>query len=195
MDRFESGMHIYIKNMVCNRCVKVVKEGLEKIGLEVDYIRASCEAEINSPKEIDPEKIKAVLEENGFELLEDKNHKLIEKVKTLIIDLIDNKKGEKLNQNYSDILSKEIGKDYHTISTLFSSTENITIEKYIILQKIERIKELIVYDELNLSEIAFRLGYSSVAHLSNQFKQVTGMSPSEFKKLRNKDRKPLDRVK
>jgi AraC family transcriptional regulator len=186
--------HIYIKNMVCNRCIKVVQEEFEKLNLLVKDIRLG-EAVIEGTEKVNPNKIKEVLEKNGFELLEDKNVKLIEQVKTLVIELIHhNKKGELLKENYSDYISKKIGKDYSYISHLFSSVEGITIEKYIIQQKIEKVKELLIYDELTLSEISYQLGYSSVGHLSSQFKQVTGMSPSEFKKLTSKDRKPLDEV-
>jgi len=180
--------------MVCNRCIKVVKEEFEKIGLTVNTIKLG-EAEVSSKKEIVLEPIKKTLQENGFELLEDKNVKLIESIKTLVINAIHHtNKGEHLSENYSDYIAKTVGKDYSYLSHLFSSIENITIEKYIIHQKIERVKELLVYDEMTLSEIAYKLGYSSVGHLSAQFKQITGMSPSEFKKLQNKDRKPLDHL-
>lgn len=186
-------VNLHIKNMVCDRCIKVVTEELEKLDLLINNIKLG-EAEISSDKEIDLGKVKAVLEKNGFELLEDKSFKIIEKIKTIIIDSIHHKKGKKTHQNYSELISKEIGKDYHYLSTLFSSIENVTIEKYIIHQKIEKVKELLIYDELNLSEIAFQLGYSSVAHLSSQFKQVIGLSPTEFKKQKNRNRSPLDQV-
>ncbi|GAL86533.1 AraC family transcriptional regulator [Sporocytophaga myxococcoides] len=184
--------HLYIKNMVCNRCIKVVREELEKLSVNVKDIRLG-EVIINSPNEPNMTKIKEVLEENGFELLEDKKIKLVEKIKTLLIDQIHHHEGE-LEVNYSEFLSKEIGKDYHTLSNLFSSIENLTIEKFIILQKIEKVKEYLIYNELTLSELAYKLGYSSVAHLSNQFKQITGFSPSEFKKLKTHQRKPLDGI-
>jgi AraC family transcriptional regulator len=184
--------HIYIKNMVCDRCIKVVKEELEKAGLEVAYIKLG-EAEVSG--DIQTARIKEVLEENGFELLENKNVKIIGRVKTLLIELIHhNKSGNTLKENYSDYISRTIGKDYAYISHLFSSVENITIEKYIIHQKAEKVKELLVYNELTLSEISYQLGYSSVGHLSSQFKQVTGMSPSEFKKLKSHMRKSLDQI-
>ena len=186
--------HLHIKNMVCNRCIKVVKEELEEIDLNVKDIKLG-EVVVESAKQIDLEKVKEVLEKNGFELLEDKNVKLIDRIKTIIIELIHhNKKSEALKENYSEYISKEIGKDYSYISHLFSSVENITIEKYIIHQKIEKVKELLVYGELTLGEISYQLGYSSVGHLSSQFKQVTGMSPSDFKKMKSKDRTPLDEV-
>ncbi|MBO9701011.1 MAG: helix-turn-helix domain-containing protein [Sporocytophaga sp.] len=184
--------HLYIKNMVCNRCIKVVKDELEKLSVNVKDIRLG-EVVIDAPKEPEMSKIKEVLEENGFELLEDKKVKLVEKIKTLLIEQIHHHEGE-LDVNYSEFLAKEVGKDYHTLSNLFSSIENLTIEKYIILQKIEKVKEYLIYNELTLSELAYKLGYSSVAHLSNQFKQITGFSSSEFKKLKGHQRKPLDDI-
>jgi AraC family transcriptional regulator len=126
--------------------------------------------------------------------LEDKRARLVEKIKTLIIELVQSEKLENLHINLSDYLSDKTGKDYAHISNLFSALENLTIEKYFILQKIERVKELLVYGDLTLSEISYQLGYSSVAHLSAQFKQVTGFSPSEFRKLKAHPRRPLDEV-
>ena len=122
--------------------------------------------------------------------------KLIERIKTLIINLVHHSSAESApNVNYSEYIVRKIGHNYHHLSSLFSSTENITIEKYIILQKIERVKELLVYNELTLSEIAFQMGYSSVQHLSTQFKKVTGFTPSYFKTIKENKRKPLDKVK
>ncbi|HEY8402715.1 MAG TPA: AraC family transcriptional regulator [Cytophagaceae bacterium] len=185
--------HLYIKNMVCNRCIKVVKEELEKLDLTVTDIQLG-EAVVTSENAPDLSKVKEVLEENGFELLEDKKIKIVEKIKALIVEMVHYKESGEIKTNHSDYLAQELGKDYHYLSSLFSSIENITIEKYIILQKIEKVKELLVYNELTLSEIAYALGYSSVAYLSNQFKQVTGFTPSEFKKLKNHHRKALDKV-
>jgi AraC family transcriptional regulator len=184
--------HLYIKNMVCNRCIKVVREELEKLSMKVKDIQLG-EAVIEAAEEPDMSKIKEVMEANGFEVLEDKKVKLVEKIKTLLIEQIHHQEG-KFGLNYSEFLSKEIGRDYHSLSQLFSSIENLTIEKFIILQKIEKVKEYLIYNELTLSELAYKLGYSSVAHLSNQFKQVTGFSPSEFKKLKTHQRKPLDGI-
>jgi AraC-like DNA-binding protein len=121
--------------------------------------------------------------------------KIIEKIKTLIVELIHHKNpGEHLRVNYSDYLADALNMDYHYLSTLFSSVENTTIEKYIILQKIERVKELIVYNELTLSEVAYQMGYSSVQHLSTQFKKITGYTPSHFKQIKENKRNPLDNV-
>jgi len=184
--------HLYIKNMVCDRCVKVVKDELEKLGLTVNKITLG-EAEVENPDHIDKTVIAHTLEASGFELLEDKNIRLVERIKTFIIQLIHHSSKE-IQTNFSVLIAKELGKDYHYLSTLFSGIENITIEKFIILQKIEKVKELLIYDELSLSEIAYTLGYSSVSHLSSQFKQVTGFTPSQFKKLKSKTRNPLDKV-
>ena len=181
--------HLAIKNMVCARCVRVVKEELEKLGLTVNEVQLG-EATVTG--NADQEEIKNALAAAGFELLEDKKARLIEQVKNYIIQLVQDP--ESRTANYSDLISEHIHKDYHYLSQLFSATENVTIEKYIILQKIERVKEWLVYDELSLSEMAYKLGYSSVAHLSSQFKQVTGFTPTTFKNLKAHNRKPLDEV-
>jgi AraC family transcriptional regulator len=185
---------LYIKNMVCNRCIRVVKEELEQTGYTVQNVELG-EAIIDSEHEIDIEMVRSVLDKSGFELLEDKKVQLINQIKTLIIETIHHKNLEDFNKNYSDHLSQELGKDYTYLSHLFSTQEGITIEKFIIMQKIEKVKELLVYDELSLSEIAYRMNYSSVAHLSNQFKQVTGLTPTQFKQNHSVNkRKPLDEV-
>ena len=186
---------IYIKNMVCNRCIKVVKEEFEKLGLQIKNIQLGEVEVANDPSSIDMEKIHDALVNNGFELLDNKNSKIIEKVKVSIINLINSiNTGKDININFSEYLANETSLNYHYLSTLFSSLEGITIEKYIIQLKIEKVKELLVYGELTLSEIAYRLGYSSVQHLSNQFKKITGLTPSYFKSLKSKNRKPLDSI-
>jgi len=186
---------LHIKNMVCNRCIKVVREELEKQDYTVEKIELGEVVITSDKKKFQVDKIKKTLEENGFELIGSRNANIIERVKILIIKLIHHNSTE----NQSDInlhneIIKEAGLSYQYVSSLFSSMEGITIEKFIIHQKIEKVKELIVYDELTLSEIAYRLGYSSVQHLSNQFKKITGLSPSYFKKLKSKKRKSLDRI-
>ncbi len=187
---------ILIKNMVCSRCIKVVREEFEKIGLDVRSIILG-EVVINGTlNEELTEKIRTVLEENGFELIEDKRAKLIEKIKLVILELVRN--NDEISQTGikdSDYIVDKIGLDYHYLSTLFSSVENITIEQYIILQRIEFAKELLKYGELTLSEISYKLGYSSVQHLSNQFKKVTGLTASQFKNMTGNFRKPLDHLK
>jgi AraC-like DNA-binding protein len=186
---------LYIKNMVCNRCIKVVKEELEKLGVVIKSISLG-EVETEQSIETFPlEKIKEILEANGFELIENKKAKVVEKIKSYLIKTIyGNENIISENHKYSQLIEKELGLDYNYLSSLFSSQESITIEQYIILQKIERAKELLKYGELTLSEIAYKLGYSSVQHLSNQFKKVTGFTASQFKSMAKNMRKPLDRI-
>ncbi|UKJ06589.1 helix-turn-helix domain-containing protein [Solitalea lacus] len=165
-----------------------------KIGQTIHSIKLG-EVELDGTPSIhEIDRIKSTLQNNGFELLEDKQSKLIELIKNLIIELVHDKNGINLNINISDYLSSTLNTDYSYLSNLFSSYEGITIEKYLILQRIERVKELLFYDEFTLSEIANLLGYSSVAHLSAQFKKTIGLTPSEFKKLKNPMRKTLDNV-
>ncbi len=187
--------NIYIKNMVCNRCIKVVREEFEKLGLVVKNIQLGEVEVVNDEANLDMKRISEVLVTNGFELLDNKNSRVIEKTKVLLINLISSvDSGKDINISISEYLAEETGLNYHYLSTLFSSLEGITIEKYIIHLKIEKVKELLVYGELTLSEISFRLGYSSVQHLSNQFKKITGLTPSYFKSLKNKNRQALDSI-
>ena len=186
---------IYIKNMVCNRCIRVVKEELERIGLQISKISLG---EVETPNKLDKNKldeIRNVLELNGFELIEDKRNKIIEKIKSFVIKSIYEQDSTiREHKKFSNLIEKELGLEYHYLSSLFSSIESMTIEQYIILQKIERAKELLKYGELTLSEIAYKMGYSSVQHLSNQFKKITGMSASDFKNMAKNMRKPLDKI-
>lgn len=174
---------LYIKNMVCDRCIRVVREELERAGVHLLRVELG---EVETDTMIDEKlssTIKNVLQKNGFELIEDKNAKTIEAIKTAIIQLVHhNHDLLPMKLKYSDYIAQKVGKEYHALSILFSSVENITIEQYIIRQKIERVKELMKYDERSLSEISYMMNYSSVQHLSNQFKSVTGFTPSEFKK-------------
>jgi len=184
-------MKLYIKNMVCSRCKMVVKSELQKLGLypiSVELGEVEIESSIDNEKK---KSIKATLAKFGFQLLENKKSIVIEKVKNAIIDLVHNKNNE-LSINLSDYLSKLLLQEYSSISTLFSEVEGVTIEQYFIAQKIERVKELLVYNELTLSEIAFQLNYSSTAHLSNQFKKFTGFTPSYFKQLKDKKRRQIE---
>jgi AraC family transcriptional regulator len=132
------------------------------------------------------------LEAEGFEIIDDQRVKLAEEVKSLIVELVHMKDMDEMKENLSDYLVSRLHKEYTYISSVFSAVENTTIEQYFILQKIEKVKEWLVYDELTLSEMSFRLGYSSVAHLSNQFKKITGFTPSQFKKLKEHNRRQLD---
>lgn len=183
-----------IKNMVCNRCIKVVKDEMEKLGYNVNDISLG-EVKLSSNNEIDKTQIKTVLEENGFELIDNKNSRIIEKVKLTVINKIkDLSEGKISKVNFVNEITNETHLSYQYISTLFSSIEGTTIEKFIILQKIEKVKELLVYDELTLSEIAYRLEYSSVQHLSNQFKLITGLTPTYFKQFKSLRRKPIDKI-
>ncbi|MBN1157801.1 MAG: helix-turn-helix transcriptional regulator [Bacteroidales bacterium] len=180
--------------MVCNRCIKVVGEELIRLGItpvSVELGKVKLKSPLHSG-EID--KVKEMLSINGFELIDDKKGRIIEKIKMLVIELIHYQKEKAKHVNLSDFIATEMGYDYSYLSNLFSSVEGVTLEKYIIHQKIEKIKELLVYDELNLSEIAFQLGYSSVQHLSSQFKKIIGLSPSHFRRINENRRKPLDKV-
>lgn len=179
--------------MVCNRCILVVQQELQKLG--IDNCKVTL-GEVETEAEIPMDKLTQFqhnLDALGFELLDSSKKKVIEKIKNIIIQRVHQSSDENHN-NLSDILSKALHKDYTYLSGLFSEVEGITIEKYLINQKIEKVKELIIYDELSLSEIAYKLGYSSVAHLSNQFKKVTGLTPSHFKQVGQNKRKPLDQV-
>ena len=184
---------LFIKNMVCNRCVIAVRNELNDSGIEpveVQLGEVTLEKELTTQEKI---KFSNALISLGFEMIDDKKSRLIEQIKIIIIDLVHHKVNE-TKTNLSEVLSSKLFHDYNYISNLFSEVEGITIEKYFIAQKIEKVKELLVYDEFSLSEIAFRLNYSSVAYLSNQFKKVTGLSPSHFKKISKDRRKPLDEV-
>lgn len=189
-------MQLLIKNMVCNRCVRVVREELEKIGLSVSKVELGI-ATINlSGVGTQYGLIQNTLQKAGFELIEDHKASIIESIKHLVINEIHHHKAEKpASQNFSDFLVRKIGYEYSYLSTLFSSVEKTTIEKYIIAQKIERTKALLLNGEISLSEIAWQLDYSSVAHLSNQFKQVEGTTPSEFKRNNLNTRVSIDSVK
>lgn len=169
----------------------VVKSELEKLGLHP--ISVELGEVILQEENIETIKINLLqnLQSLGFDIIDDKKSKIIEKIKNLIIDLVQNK-NNKINTNLSDYLAQQVTQDYSTLSNLFSEVEGITIEKYFINQKIEKVKELLIYDEMTLNEIAFLLNYSSVAHLSNQFKKVTGFSPSYFKQLKDKKRKQIE---
>ncbi|HEY9115841.1 MAG TPA: AraC family transcriptional regulator [Bacteroidales bacterium] len=185
---------LQIKNMVCNRCIKVVTEELTNLGFRIKSIELGKVELAWAVEEKELEIIKNNLEENGFELLSDRTSKLVSKIKTEILKVVHH--GEKVPENMklSEYLSQKVGHDYSYLSNLFSSTEGLTIEKYLILQKIEKVKELLVYNELSLNEIAFQLDYSSVQYLSNQFKKITGLTPTHYKKIQKTKRISLDKV-
>jgi AraC-like DNA-binding protein len=183
--------------MVCDRCVMAVRQELEKQGLHSEKVvlgEATVTEENLSKEQL--ESLDNGLKKLGFERIDDRKARLIEAIKNRIIQMIHHSSKVDLKFNWSTVLSEELHYEYNYLSNLFSSVEGVTIEQYIIRQKIEKAKELLFYDELNLSQIANRLGYSSVAHLSSQFKKVTGLTPSEMKRSRDLEhnRKPLDFV-
>ncbi|MEC4005591.1 AraC family transcriptional regulator [Flavobacterium sp. SUN052] len=169
----------------------VVKSELEKLGLQLSSVNLGEVKTLNTVTDLQKATISEHLKPLGFELIDDKKSKTIDKIKTLIIDLVHNKNNE-INTNLSDYLSSHLAQDYSNLSNLFSEVENTSIEKYFISQKIEKVKELLMYDEMSISEIAFYLNYSSVAYLSNQFKKVTGFSPTYYKQLKDKKRKQIE---
>ncbi|MEO7139372.1 MAG: AraC family transcriptional regulator [Ferruginibacter sp.] len=187
-------MNLYIKNMVCDRCIMVVRQQLDEQGLAYKNIQLG---QVELVEETTPAKLDAFREtllNTGFELLDDKKAMLVEQIKNTIISLVQGYGEDDFNKKLSAILEEKLQLDYHYFTTLFSSVEGITIEKYAILQRIEKVKELLMYDELSLSEISYQLGYSSVQHLSQQFKKITGLTPSQFKQLKENNRKPLDKI-
>ena len=184
-------MKLYIKNMVCDRCLMAVKSELEKLGLHaISITLGEVELETECTETQKRDLLKSI-RSLGFDLIDDKKNITIERIKTVLIDLVYNKNNV-LNSNLSDYLANDLAQDYSALSNLFSEIEGITIEHYFIAQKIERVKELLTYDELTLSEIAIQLQYSNVAHLSNQFKKTTGFTPTYFKQLKVKTRKQID---
>lgn len=186
-------MKLYIKNMVCNRCIMVVESEFEKLGhkpVSIELGEVEIREELTATEK---QKLVSSLQNLGFDLIDDKRSRLIERIKTVIVELVHQNNGD-IKTNLSDFLSSRLNHDYHYLSNLFSEVEGTTIEKYHIAQKIEKVKELLVYDELSLNEIAYQLNYSSAAYLSNQFKKVTGLTPGHFKNIRSIKRKPLDEV-
>lgn len=186
-------MTLFIKHMVSNRCKLAVKEELKKLGLHYVFVDLG---EVKIKESISIEKrelLKLNLHQSGLELMDDKKAMLIEKIKTIIIEMVHHT-DEIIKINFSDYLSAKMNHDYTYLSNLFSESQHTTIEHYIILHKTERIKELISDGENNITEIAWKMGYSSVAHLSNQFKKATGQSPSFFKQLKDKHRCPIEEI-
>ena len=179
--------------MVSARCKMAVKEELKKLGLHFIVVELG-EVEVMEDIPVEQlEQLKAALLLSGLELMDDKRAVLIEKIKNAIIEMIHHA-DEMIKTNFSDFLSKKLNHDYTYLSNLFSEVQGTTIEQFIISHKIERIKELMIYGELNITEIAWKMNYSSVAHLSNQFKKMTGLSPSHFKQLKDKRRTPIEEI-
>ena len=180
--------------MVSNRCKMVVKEELKKLGLHFIFVDLG-EVEIMESISMEQREIlKINLFNSGLELMDDKRAMLIEKIKNVIIEMVHHT-GEVIKINFSNYLSEKLGHDYTYMANLFSEVQGTTIEQFLISHKVERIKELIIYGELNITEIAWKMNYSSVAHLSNQFKKVTGLTPSHFKNLKEKKRTNLENIK
>jgi AraC family transcriptional regulator len=185
-------MKLSVKNMVCPRCVSAVEQVLQGIGANPVYVHLG---EVLLTEPLSAEQLttfKTRLLQLGFELLDDQTKQLIDQIKSIIITHIHYQEDKKFV--FSEVLADELHKDYSVLSKLFSETEGITIEQYVINQKIEKVKELLAYNEMNLNEIAYQLNYSSVAHLSAQFKKVTGLTPTQFKAQGIHLRKFLDQV-
>lgn len=186
-------LKLYIKNMVCSRCKMVVKAELEKAGLKPVSVDLG-EVELkDNPDDNILKQLDISLRKSGFEIIDDRKSRMIEKIKNVIVELIHHS-NENININLSDFIAKKLNYEYNYLSNLFSEVEGITIEKYFIAQKMEKIKELLMYDELTLSQIADKLGYSSVAYLSNQFKKQTGLSPSFYKSLKKNNRRNIEEL-
>jgi AraC-like DNA-binding protein len=186
-------MKLFIKNMVCTRCKTVVKEELNKLGLTSIVVDLGEVEIMGTMSDVQYGQFKTALLKAGLELMDNRKSMLIEKIRNVVIQLVHHT-DDQLKTNFSDFLSEKLGYDYTYMANIFSEVQGITIEKFMIAHKIERVKELLVYDELSLTEIAQKLHYSSVAHLSNQFKKITGLTASHFKQLKDKRRKNLENV-
>ncbi|MBP6754526.1 MAG: AraC family transcriptional regulator [Bacteroidia bacterium] len=186
-------MKLYIKYMVSLRCKLVVKDALESLGLHFVILELGIVEIMQDLTEVQHQQLYDMLLKSGLELMDDKKSVLIEKIKNIIIEMV-HYSDELPKVNYSDYISEKMGLDYTYLSKLFSEVRGITIEHFIIAHKIERVKELLLYDELNLTQISYIMNYSSVSHLSKQFKKVTGLTPSFFKKLKEKKRIALENI-
>ncbi len=186
-------MKLYIKYMVSLRCKLMVQEELRKLGLKYVLVDLGVVEILEDISDLQREQFKVNLLKSGLELMDDKKSILIEKIKNVIIEMI-HYADELPQENFSDYISKQLGYDYTYLANTFSEVKGVTIQQFIIIHKIERVKELLLYDELNLTEISYKLNYSSVAHLSNQFKKVTGLSPSFYKKLKQKRKNNLENL-
>ncbi len=180
--------------MVCDRCIRTVKDELSKLGFDIGGIKLGVVYLNEQPTEGEIERAATVLKDNGFVLLRDKQTVIVEKVKAAIVELVHHSEETLIRVNLSEYLSRRFDLSYKHLSSLFSGHENMTIEKYYIFQKIERAKELLEYGEMNLSEIAYSLGYSSVQHFSSQFKKITGLSPSHYNRQGSIGRVTLDSI-
>lgn len=186
-------MKLYIKYMVSRRCKIMVKEELKKLGIKYVVVDLGVVEILKDITSEQYEQLKVNLMKSGLELLDDKRSILVEKIKNVITEMI-HYNDEQPKVNYSDFISAKLGYDYTYLANVFSEVKGMTIQQYIIINKIERVKELLLYDELTLTEIAYRLHYSSVAHLSNQFKKITGLTPTFYKGIASKRRGNLEDV-
>ena len=186
----------YIRNMFCRRCISTVEELFGQAGIPVSSVTlGEVMVTIDVLDDDRLEKLGQLLLENGFELVNDRKSRLLEQIKATVIDIIHHQDHYELKINWSVYLSERLNCDYNYLSNIFSAVNGITLERYIIRQKIEKIKEYLFYDELSLKEIAYKLGYSNQAHVSSQFKKMTGLTPSEYKKSRQEmSRTPLDSI-
>ena len=180
--------------MVCNRCITAVEGVIQRLGLQaVSFALGEVALAGNALPAAQLEELGRQLKALGFELIDSRKSRLIEKIKTVVISLV-HYSGEQPKEKTSELIAQGLHHDYPYLSKLFSEVEGITIEQYIIQQKVEKIKEYLVYDELTLSEIADKMGYSSIAYLSAQFKKITGLPPSHFKNIGPHQRVPLDEI-
>ncbi|WP_188764959.1 helix-turn-helix domain-containing protein [Emticicia aquatilis] len=187
-------MTLYIKNMVCDRCKMVIADLFKKTEITVKNIELG---EVETLNELTPEQLQLIekgLQTVGFELLDDKRKQIVQKIKTIIIEIVQNQSKILQKINPSVYIAESIGRDYKYLTTLFSEVEGTTIEQFFIHQKIEKVKELLVYDEYTLSQIADMMYYSSVQHLSMQFKKITGLTPSHFKELKANKRISINQL-
>jgi len=188
-------LKLHIKYMVSNRCKMAVKEELQKLDLHFIFVDLGEVEIMETMSDEQRKQLKFALYNSGFELMDDKRAILIEKIKNTIIEMVHHTETDDMIKiNFSNFLSEKLKYDYTYMANLFSEVQGTTIEQFVISHKVERIKELIIYDELSISEIAWKMNYSSLAHMSNQFKKVTGLSPSHFKQMKNKRRNPLEEI-
>lgn len=186
-------MKLFIQNMVSLRCKILVKAEMDKLNIKYKTVELGEVVLLKPITLVKKEKLKIQLHKSGLEIMDDKKAMLLEKIKNIVVEMVHYSE-EIPKVNFSTFLSDKLHIDYHTLSDFFSKTKGITIEHFIILHKIERVKELIIYDELSLTEISYIMHYSSVSHLSKQFKQITGLTPSYFKQLKHQNRNLLESI-
>lgn len=192
-DNKKHSLKLFIKYMVSNRCKLAVKEALKSLGLHFIIVDLG---EVEIMEDLSPEQralLQAELLRSGLELMDDRRGILIERIKNAVVEMVHHS-DENLKINFSDYLEEKLQYDYTYLANLFSEVQGSTIGQFIIAHKVERIKELITYGELNISEIAWKMNYSSVAHLCNQFKKITGLTPTHFKQLKDKRRRPIEEI-